>query len=395
MSSTLEQKADEVIASVKGYVARAVAGINERLAVFEAQLKAIPAGPKGDTGDRGEPGPIGPAGESIVGPQGDPGPRGEPGESVVGPSGSKGDPGESIQGPKGDPGDRGPDGLSAYEVAKAAGFVGTATEWLGALVGKDGAPGSKGDPGESIKGDPGADGLSAYQLAAKAGFAGTEAQWLASLVGKDAAPLDADAVAKSVLAQIPVPKNGDRGDPGRDGREGKNGTNGRDGRDALEIDILPAIDETRTYQRNTFATHKGGIWLARSETRGMEGWDCIVRGIADETELTEDDGRTIKRTTVYSDGRTFERVIKTAAMLYREVWREGEFERGDTVTYHGSLWHAQAKTKATPGTSPEWKLCAKKGTDGKDGKNGPKGDRGAEGRAGKDLTQLGPDGAKW
>lgn len=47
-----------------------------------------------------------------------------------------------VKGDKGDPGD------SAYEVAVAAGFVGTEEEWLSSLVGADGAQGPKGDTGE-------------------------------------------------------------------------------------------------------------------------------------------------------------------------------------------------------------------------------------------------------
>lgn len=42
---------------------------------------------------------------------------------------------------------QGPNGKSAYEVAKANGFVGTVTEWLASLHGKDGTPGTPGEPG--------------------------------------------------------------------------------------------------------------------------------------------------------------------------------------------------------------------------------------------------------
>jgi len=58
---------------------------------------------------------------------------------------------------KGDPGD------SAYQVARAAGYGGTQTQWLA-----------------SLKGDAGA---SAYAVAQAAGYTGTQAQWLASLKG--------------------------------------------------------------------------------------------------------------------------------------------------------------------------------------------------------------------
>jgi hypothetical protein len=47
----------------------------------------------------------------------------------------------------GKPGKNGKDGLSAYEIAKKNGFVGTEVEWLVSLKGPKGDKGDKGDPG--------------------------------------------------------------------------------------------------------------------------------------------------------------------------------------------------------------------------------------------------------
>ena len=56
-------------------------------------------------------------------------------------------------------GEAGVRGLSAYEVAVAAGFEGTQAQWLASLKGATGAKGDKGDTGaKGEKGDPGADG---------------------------------------------------------------------------------------------------------------------------------------------------------------------------------------------------------------------------------------------
>jgi len=66
----------------------------------------------------------------------------------------------------------GVDGPSAYQVARAAGYGGTETQWLTTLIG--------------------AAGKSAYQLARDSGYGGTLTQWLASLAGtpgKDATTL--------------------------------------------------------------------------------------------------------------------------------------------------------------------------------------------------------------
>lgn len=56
-------------------------------------------------------------------------------------------------------------------------------------------------------------------------------------------------------------------------------------------------------------------------------------------------------------------------MLYRGVFSaEREYDRGDTVTWAGSLWHCEAdKTAEKPGDgSKAWTLAAKRGRDGRD-----------------------------
>ncbi|MDX3063406.1 hypothetical protein PV518_14645 [Streptomyces sp. ND04-05B] len=66
-------------------------------------------------------------------------------------------------------------GDSAYEVAVAAGFTGTVSQWLASLVGPQGVKGDTGSTGPT--------GDDAYEVAVAAGYSGTRAQWLASLVG--------------------------------------------------------------------------------------------------------------------------------------------------------------------------------------------------------------------
>lgn len=209
-------------------------------------------------------------------------------------------------------------------------------------VGERGEPGPPGPQGE--RGEPGAHG--------QAGDAG---------------------------ASGPRGEKGERGEPGVAGRDGKDGRDGRDGadgtpgRDALDLEILPGIDETKTYPRGTFAEHRGGVILAVRNTDPMEagelaraGWTVVMNGIAEETEETLDDGRTIARRTIYTDGRVFERKVMTALLIYRGVWREGQHERGDVTTWAGSAWHCQEATTEKPGTSSAWKLMVKSGRDGRD-----------------------------
>jgi hypothetical protein len=72
------------------------------------------------------------------------------------------------------------------------------------------------------------------------------------------------------------------------------------------------------------------------------------------------------------------------SQIYRGVYRPGQtYERGDTVTWGGSVWHCNEKTSAKPGDgSGGWTLCVKKGSDGPSGKQGPSGPQGARGEQG-------------
>lgn len=186
-----------------------------------------------------------------------------------------------------------------------------------------------------------------------------------------------EAVTKAVAA-IPVPKDGEHG------------------RDALDIEILPAINETRRYARGTYACHRGGIWRAMRSTEGMDGWECIVDGDADDEVELGADLRTFTLRKVKSSGRVIEKSFTVPVVIHKGVFKADEqYQPGDAATWDGSTWIAQRETKDKPGTSDAWRLSTKRGRDGRDGNRGEKGERGATGRAGKDLTQMAPDGSKW
>jgi hypothetical protein len=52
---------------------------------------------------------------------------------------------------------------------------------------------------------------------------------------------------------------------------------------------------------------------------------------------------------------------------YQGVYRDGEYSEGSLVTMHGSLFHANRRTKMIPGDgSRDWTLCVKRGRDGRD-----------------------------
>lgn len=82
-----------------------------------------------------------------------------------------------------------------------------------------------------------------------------------------------------------------------------------------------------------------------------------------------DDGRTVLLS-FDSDERSFKVELGIPAMIYRGVFKEGQsYQKGDTVTWGGSLWHCDVdETSEKPdGAEKRWTLAAKRGRDGKDG----------------------------
>jgi hypothetical protein len=162
-------------------------------------------------------------------------------------------------------------------------------------------------------------------------------------------------------------RSGLSGRDGQDGIDGQDGKDGEPGQDGADLDILPSINLEKSYPRGTWANHAHGLWLARSQTDGMAGWDCVVRGIA-EFEVHCDGERTFTIKTIMSDGLVSDKTVKLPIMIDRGVYVDGKsYERGDTVSWAGSAWIAQVPTAGKPGTGEDWRLAVKRGRDGKDG----------------------------
>lgn len=144
---------------------------------------------------------------------------------------------------------------------------------------------------------------------------------------------------------------------------------GDDGRDALQLEVLPSIDSSKSYDRGTYATHDGGLWRAYEKTHGMRGWECVVDGVA-TTDITRgDDGRSFSISVTRASGVSEEKTFDVPVMIYRGVFKSGgEYKPGDTVTWGGSLWHCDSVTSDKPGEtgSKGWTLAAKRGRDGRD-----------------------------
>lgn len=141
----------------------------------------------------------------------------------------------------------------------------------------------------------------------------------------------------------------------------------RDGLDAVEINIHPMMEEGKSYPSGVYIRHKGG--LVRTTTTG---YDVIINGVDSESETTLEDGRTVERTTTYTDGTTFVRRHKFATLMHRGTWTQKTYDRGDCVMRDNSSWCCMAEsTETMPGTSKDWQLIARKGDRGKDA-NTPK-----------------------
>lgn len=165
----------------------------------------------------------------------------------------------------------------------------------------------------------------------------------------------ADRIA--ALEARPAPERGEKGERGEEGQKGECGPPGRDGRegrDGLGFDDL-AVDYD-----------------------GVRGF--VIR---------------------FGQGNNCKEFpFSVPVMVYRQSWDEhASYETGDVVSSGGSMWHCNMATTERPDEGvAAWTRAVRRGRDGrngKDGARGEKGDPGIEGRAGRDLTQMAPDGSKW
>lgn len=137
------------------------------------------------------------------------------------------------------------------------------------------------------------------------------------------------------------------------------------GKDAIEINIAPNIDVSKSYARGTYASHKGGLWKAVRKTHGMDGWEIIVDGV-NEIKVISNNEREFTLITEKSSGECSRESFKIPSVVYKDVYREGtEYDEGDAVTFGGSLWIAKEKTSEKPSASSSWKLAVKRGRDAK------------------------------
>ncbi len=235
------------------------------------------------------------------------------------------------------------------------------------IDGKDGRDGVNGRDGESVHPD------TVQTLIRKA--LDEELQRIPKPIdGKDGAPgRDGESVHPDTIAlmvrkaldeeiqKIPKPVDGRAGEPGRD---------------ALQLEILPWIDSSKSYPPRTYAAHNGGTWISlRQTTAGSEvdlsEWACIQDSLVKFEVVQEPDLRTFSMISIKASGAKDVQQFKIPVQLYRGGYKNGDtYERGDTVTRDGSQWTCQVdSTAAVPGFSHDWRLSVRRGEAAKENKS--------------------------
>lgn len=138
------------------------------------------------------------------------------------------------------------------------------------------------------------------------------------------------------------------------------------GKDALQIEILPSIDESKSYPRGTYASHDGGLFRAFQKTSGMHGWECVINGV--KSVDTVIDGKSATLVVTLSDGTSKSASSTIPIPEYKGIYRRGEvYAAKDMTTWGGSVWIATKDVDAAeePGKCDAWQLMVKRGGDGR------------------------------
>lgn len=170
---------------------------------------------------------------------------------------------------------------------------------------------------------------------------------LAALVRRYVARELVDLVRRLEAVEQRSAERGEKGDPGERGPEGPQGIPGRDGRDG-------GVGERG----------EKGEPGARGE-KGDPGPQGPAGFGPDDFEMEiDEDMRTFRWRFVRGDV-VKEWTVKLPIVYDRGVFKAGEsYERGDAVTYGGSLWIAQRDTGEYPrGEESGWRLAVKRGRD--------------------------------
>lgn len=111
-----------------------------------------------------------------------------------------------------------------------------------------------------------------------------------------------------------------------------------------------------------------GVIVGKDGAAGKDGVDGL--GFDDLEFVTDDLGRAVAK---FRRGDVVKSIV-LPGIVDRGPYRSGEtYQKGDAVSYGGSLWIAQDETFEKPDGGSGWRLAIKKGRDGKDGSIKPAG----------------------
>lgn len=213
-----------------------------------------------------------------------------------------------------------------------------------------------------------------------------------------------EAATQPLLARIATlearqPEKGLDGAPGRDGVDGKNGSDGKDGADGAAGEkgadgrngadgIAGADGKDGVGLAGAVIDRAGGLILTLTDgtTRelglvvGKDGRDGLngkdgadgapgrdgADGFGFDDLSFEHDGERGFVLRFVKGERTKEFSFQVPVVLDRGVWREGDYSKGDGVSWGGSFWIAQKDTDSKPDSGDGWRLAVKRGRDGKD-----------------------------
>lgn len=186
------------------------------------------------------------------------------------------------------------------------------------------------------------------------------------------------------------PEKGEKGEKGDPGADGKDGRDGVDGKSVTLEDVRPMFESEFSkwaldFERRAQDVLQKAIDRMPAPKDGKDGRDAFQ---LEDIELSvADDDRTLTLAFVREGGRV-ERSIRLNHPIYRGIWKDGAYEKGDCVTFGGSLFIAKRDTCSKPETDDSWQLAVKRGRDGRDGQKGEKGERGERGPAAVPFTEL-------
>lgn len=150
-----------------------------------------------------------------------------------------------------------------------------------------------------------------------------------------------------------------------------------DGKSVTVDDIVPVLESMQArwaldFERRAQDVLQRSIDRMPAPKNGQDGKDGF--GFDDMSFEQIDERSGVFRFTRGAVVKEFP--IALAGFVDRGVWQEGEFVKGDGVTWEGNYWLARRDTKAKPGSEGEdtgnndWRLAVRKGRKGKDGAPG-------------------------